>query len=811
MSAEEKEKTDHQEILIVDDTPASLQLLSRILTEHGYRVRPASSGSLALRSAAAKAPDLILLDVKMPGMDGFEVCRRLKAEERTRRIPVVFVSAMDESAEKVKGFAAGGLDYIAKPFETEEVLARVRIHLRMRELTEHLEQLIRERTGELVETNNKLQLEIVEHTEAEESLRVSQQRLQLAARAGNIGIWEWDVAKNELIWDDRMYALYNLRREDFHGAYEAWSRTVHPDDRTHINGEIQAALRGEREYAAEFRIVRSDGTVRIISAASQTIRDQDGTALRMIGTNIDITEHKLAEEGKKRQAEFLQLMIDTIPSPVFYKDRHGRYLSCNRAFESFYGITREQIAGKTVFDIAPKDLAEVYKQTDDELFNHPGMQIYEAGFMSADGIRHDVMFHKATFQGPDGEPAGIIGVMVDITERKRTEKETQHLQEQLAQAQKMESIGRLAGGVAHDFNNMLAVILGNAELALHETDLALHLRTNLEVILKAAERSADLTRQLLAFARKQTVMPKVLDLNATVTGMLQMLQRLVGEDIDLVWMPGSELWQIRIDPAQVDQILMNLAANARDAIAGVGRVSIETKNVHLDDAYCASHIDILPGEFVMLAMSDDGSGMDRETAANIFEPFFTTKEQGKGTGLGLATVYGIVKQNNGSIDVQSERGLGTAFTIYLPRYVGKRSAAVRETEMISQIGGGETVLLVEDEPMLLDLTQAMLKRLGYTVITAGTPGEAIRLASEHAGEIDLLITDVVMPEMNGRDLAKRLLSLYPNLKRLFISGFTADVIVHRGILEEGVNFLQKPFAMVDLAEKVRKALDKEPE
>jgi CheY-like chemotaxis protein len=291
--------------------------------------------------------------------------------------------------------------------------------------------------------------------------------------------------------------------------------------------------------------------------------------------------------------------------------------------------------------------------------------------------------------------------------------------------------------------------------------------------------------------------------------MLTMLHRLVGEEINLAWAPGSDLWQVKIDPAQIDQILMNLAANARDAITGLGKVGIATENVIADEAYCATHVGFVPRDYVMLAVSDNGCGMDRETLSNIFEPFFTTKEQGKGTGLGLATVYGIVKQNDGVINVYSEPGEGTTFKIWLPRYGGRTAHTVAEAPMKSAMGGPETVLLVEDESMLLKLAGNMLKELGYTVLIAGTPGEAIRLADEHAGDIHLLMTDVVMPEMNGPDLAKRLLSVYPNLKRLFMSGYMANAIAHHGVLEEGVHFIQKPFTMTDLASKVREALDQE--
>jgi nitrogen-specific signal transduction histidine kinase/ActR/RegA family two-component response regulator len=397
--------------------------------------------------------------------------------------------------------------------------------------------------------------------------------------------------------------------------------------------------------------------------------------------------------------------------------------------------------------------------------------------------------------------------MLDITERKRAEEEKAKLEAQLQQAQKMESVGRLAGGVAHDFNNMLSAILGHAELALDQVDPARPLQAHLQEIQKAARRSADLTRQLLAFARKQTVQPKVLDLNETVESMLKMLQRLIGEDIQLTWQPEANLWPVRVDPSQIDQILANLCVNARDAISGVGKMTIETGNSALDEAYCAEHAGFSPGEYVRLTVSDDGCGMDRETLAHIFEPFYTTKGVGEGTGLGLATVYGIVKQNNGFINAYSEPGQGTTFTIYLPRQVAKAEQAREEGPAEPVARGHETILLVEDEPVILELTKMLLERLGYAVLAAGTPGEALRLARKQAGEIHLVMTDVVMPEMNGRDLAKNLLSLYPSLKRLFMSGYTANVIAHHGVLDPGVHFIQKPFSIKELADKVREALD----
>ena len=383
------------------------------------------------------------------------------------------------------------------------------------------------------------------------------------------------------------------------------------------------------------------------------------------------------------------------------------------------------------------------------------------------------------------------------------------LESQLRQAQKMESIGRLAGGLAHDFNNMLGVIIGHTELALRRMDPTHPLMASLQEIQKAALRSADLTRQLLAFARKQTIAPRALDLNETVEGMLKMLGRLIGEDIDLVWLPTPDPCPVRMDPSQIDQILANLCVNARDAIAGVGKITIETHLVAFDEAYCAHHSEFIPGDFVMLTVSDDGKGMDKETLDKAFEPFFTTKGIGKGTGLGLAMVYGVIRQNNGFINIYSEIGQGSTIKIYLPRHSAKSDYEQKVRTAAPLPKGHETILVVEDEASIMEVTRLSLESLGYCVLTASTPEEAFAVAREHTGGIKLLITDVVMPNLSGRDLAEELTALHPGLIILFMSGYTSNVIAHHGVLEDGINFIQKPFSIQTLAAKVREALDKE--
>ena len=517
---------------------------------------------------------------------------------------------------------------------------------------------------------------------------------------------------------------------------------------------------------------------------------------KVIQCNIrDITARKRAEGERKR----LMAAIEQAGEVIVITDVEGIIQFVNPAFERTTGYSREEAIGRNT---------GIFKSGEqDELFYRDLWDTISSGRTWAgrmvnkrkDGTLYTEESTISPVRDTSGRIVNYVAVKRDITEQLR-------LAAQFQQAQKMEAVGILAGGVAHDFNNILSVILGHAELALSKMDPDQPLHAHLEEIFKAAMRSTDIIRQLLAFARKQTIDPKVFDLNETVENMLKMLRRLIGEDIHLVWRPESGLWHLKMDPSQVEQILANLCVNARDAIADVGKVTIETGNAVFDETYCAHNDGFVAGEFVLLAVTDDGCGMDKEILDQIFEPFFTSKGVGKGTGLGLSTVYGIVKQNNGFINIYSEPGQGTTFKIYLPRYAGQTVDTRREGVDEIPLSGGETVLLVEDDPALLEVAEMMLEKLGCQVLAAGTPGEAIRLAEEHAGEIQLLITDVVMPEMNGRGLAEQLRSFYPSMKILFMSGYAANAITHRGVLDEGVNIIQKPFSMRLLAVKVRDAL-----
>ena len=520
----------------------------------------------------------------------------------------------------------------------------------------------------------------------------------------------------------------------------------------------------------------------------------------------EIEEHKQTEATLRREQLFSKKVIESLPG-IFYLYTYPelRLILWNREHESLLGYGVGEIAGRHITEWNVPESEDAVLKTIEVVMTQ-GKASVEASLLRKNGGSVPFILTGIKFEA-QGQRY-LMGLGIDITDRKRAEAEAEKLQVQLTQGQKMESVGRLAGGIAHDFNNMLGVILGYSELALERVEAGQSMYSALHGIQQAAQRSADLTRQLLAFARKQTVAPKILDLNETVAGMLNMLRRLIGENINLAWLPSDSLWMIKMDPTQIDQILANLCVNARDAIGDTGKVTIETANVFVDEAYCAEHAGSVPGEHVLLVLNDNGRGMDRETLSHLFEPFFTTKEIGKGTGLGLATVYGIIKQNNGFINVYSEPGQGTTFNMYLPRFVAKRERLLVSEAAKPTAPGHETILLVEDEPMVLEMTAVMLEHQGYTVLPAVSPREAIRLAREHVSEIHLLMTDVVMPEVNGRDLARSLLSLYPDLKPLFMSGYTADVIAHHGVLDEGVEFIQKPFTMQDLVAKIRNVLAK---
>jgi PAS domain S-box-containing protein len=518
---------------------------------------------------------------------------------------------------------------------------------------------------------------------------------------------------------------------------------------------------------------------------------------RLIMANVfDLTKRKKLEASLRKSA----IIIDSTSDAVVTTDTDGSITFWNKGAERIFGYSSLEAMGQPI--------RMLYKEADRE-----GLDAMLADLMDGkdnpgieatcrDKIGRDVhiLLSLTTIKKSDGSIAELVGIAKDISDRR-------HIEAQLLQSQKMEAIGRLAGGVAHDFNNMLGVILGHVDLAQRKLTPEQPVHGHLAEIREASERSASLTKQLLAFARMQTVHPRVIDLNKIISQMLSILQKLIGENIELAWQPFPGLWPVKIDPSQVDQIMANLCINARDSIAGNGRITIASENVEIDADACKDRPGLVPGPYVMVIVRDDGCGMDEETLAQVFEPFFTTKGFGRGTGLGLSTVYGAMKQNNGFIYARSIPGEGTTFTAFLPRYIGAGEQDAGEKENGTDLRGKETILLVEDEHAILKMATMMLEEQGYTVLPAGSPTQAIQIAEEYTGEIHLIMTDVVMPEMNGRELGNHLQTLYPDIKRLYMSGYTANVIAHHGVLAPNVHFIQKPFSLKSISKTVRQVLD----
>ncbi len=561
----------------------------------------------------------------------------------------------------------------------------------------------------------------------------------------------------------------------------------------------------------ELEFYRKDGSTYWSDNTFSLIRDEQGKPFAVLGEGKNITAKKRAEAALRLNEERMQLALDATNTGLWDWDLSNDQNYYSPGWLKLLGYSQAEVDANNRLwtqTMMPEDVAKVREGLDRHLSGETPMFVMEYRKRKKSGDWIWILdCGRIVERDSEGKPLRIVGTITDISDRKHAEEESAKLEAQLQQAQKMESVGRLAGGVAHDFNNMLQAILGNVELAIQNTADDKPVLENLAEIQKCAQRSADLTRQLLAFARKQTVIPKVLNLNETIDGMLKMLRRLIGEDIDLQWLPAPNLWSVRMDPSQIDQILANLCVNSRDAIGNIGKIAIETHNLTVTAETGSAHSSLPIGEYIHLVVRDTGCGMNRETIDRLFEPFFTTKETGKGTGLGLATVYGIVRQNNGMIEVESEIGQGTTFNIYLPRFQGTtRSASVSEEQTLD-IYGNEIILLVEDETAVLKMISKVLERQGYTLLKALSPLEALKLAEEYAGEIQLVLTDVVMPEMNGWDMTVALKEKFPTIKCLFMSGYSAEILPNQTTSDKTIYFIQKPFTMRSLSEKLRVVLD----
>jgi len=633
--------------------------------------------------------------------------------------------------------------------------------------------------------------------QAEEALHKWHQRLELAQKSGlRIGLWDWDVTADTVVWSDESYRQFGFTRETFSGRVEDAMRRVHPQDREKLNLAIGNVLEGKTDdYSAQYRLVRPDGTTCWIDAHGVIVRS--GTT-HMMGIGVDISELKEAEEKIQTSEEKYRNLFENAAYGIFLAKPNGELMDVNPALVAMLGYSsKEELLTKNLERDIYEDL-EVRRSILRAHESDARVIGVETNWRRKDGKTITVRMNGGVFRGSDGRVLRFEVMVEDITERRS-------LEAQFRQSQKMEAVGLLAGGISHDFNNLLGVILGNADLLL-ETVEAGPQQKRAEAIKQAGRSAAQLIRQLLAFSRKQVLYPSVMDLNAVVGDIGKILRRLIGEDVRVATDLETALGSIQADRGQIEQILLNLATNARDAMPGGGTFSIRTENAELGPEDVARYPYVKPGRYVHLAASDNGSGMSEEIRSRVFEPFFTTKEKGRGTGLGLATVYGIVKQSGGYIWVQSSPGEGATFDIYLPRIDEKAVAVVKSEPSPSEYPRGtETILLLEDEDCLRQVTREFLTASGYNVLEAGHGEVAIEWATMHKGPIPLIISDVVMPEMSGPSAIARLRVVHPEIKALYVSGY-AEVPVAQQLIAEGAALLQKPVSRMDLLKKVDEML-----
>jgi len=641
-------------------------------------------------------------------------------------------------------------------------------------------------------------VDLTDQRRAERAVRTTDERFRFVARATTDVIWDWDIKTNALVWNDSVETVFGHKQNEIYPEIKWWHDHIHPEDRERVLAGVSGVLdHGGKNWSEHYRYQRVDGTYANVTDRGYVARDNTGAPVRMIGAMTDVTERSRSEAAIRFQAQ----LLNAVQQAVVATDPEGLVIFWNKFAELLYGWTAEEAVGHDVQELTPSPFLREH-----------GAQIVERGaageawtgeflVQGKSGKAFPALLTTSPVRDERGRVLGFVQVSIDLTERRS-------LEEQFRQSQKMDAVGRLAGGIAHDFNNLLTVIRLNTEIIIEGFDPTDPRCEDVKQIRSAAERASGLTRQLLAFSRKQILQPRVLDMNSVVGNVEPMLRRLIGEDITIASSCAARGYVVA-DPGQLEQVLMNLVVNARDAMPQGGPITVETRNVDLDEHYSSEHAPVVPGRYVMLAVGDTGVGMSRDTKEHAFDPFFTTKEAGKGTGLGLATVYGIVKQSGGYVWIYSEPGLGTTVKIYFPEVSAVAAFATSEPRAASSETkrGSETILLVEDEEAVRGLTSRILEKQGYRVIPAQHGREAMDIAAKEEGHIDLVLTDVVMPGMNGRGLVERLSGIRPRIKSLYMSGYTDDDIIRRGFLEPSKSFLQKPFTSDSLLQTVRKVLD----
>jgi signal transduction histidine kinase/DNA-binding response OmpR family regulator len=859
-------------LLVVEDNETTRDMLCRRLERQGHRVTAAENGCQAMEMLQTNSFDLILLDIVMPDFDGFQVLEQLKSDESLRHIPVIMLSALEEVNSAVRCIEMGAEDYLTKPFNSVLLKARIDACLEKKQLRDQevlhlqeietinaeLEKRVEERVKELRKSNEQLAIEVAERKRLDEELQSKIAEMAVVDEIARIITATLDIDQAYEKFALEMRKLLDFDRASVnvidHDSYSYQLKYLFGQDTPDRQvGDISPLHGSQAEYVMQTRqtIIRADVAECPIFNVDQALLNEGlHSAImapliskdRVIGA-IGLRHRKIGAYGEREQIILerlakqiapalenahlyeetnkekeratttlaqLRALLDGVDAGILLLGNDDdTALWANHRFAEFFGVDDAQlfVNSKGVCQRL-KEVSRGRLANADEVFDRNDRIIADRHYSGTEGLefiypeRRTVRRFTTPIYQEEGEYLGRLWVYYDITEQRK-------LQEQLLQSQKMESIGRLAGGIAHDFNNLLTPIMGYATLGSMYLTPEHPTQGHLDEVRKAAERAASLTHQLLAFSKGQLIEPKVIDLNNLVLNMNELLRRIIGEDIELVTLPAPDLDLVKVDPGQIEQVLLNLVINARDAMLQGGKLIIETANVHSGTGEAHQHPGSSSGKQVMLSVTDSGIGMTEEVKAHLFEPFFTTKEKGKGTGLGLATCYGIIEQSGGRIEVDSTVGEGTTFRIYLPATTEACDSLPAVAEDHRLPCGTETLLLAEDEPAVRSMIAIILQQQGYTVLQASNGDEALKIAEEHHKTgIDLLLTDVVMPQMGGVELAGRFCTEYPSTRVIFTSGYSDQPIMTLNNSNTRVDFLQKPFMPAALASKVREVLDK---
>lgn len=793
---------NHESIIVVDGNKSDLAHLNEILTKNGYDVYP-HEDSPPPEQIGTAPPALIFIALSFPNEAGYKKCRHLKQNANTAHIPIILISNHNQTIDKAKAFEVKANDFIQKPFEAQKILTTLRNQLNSANAQRTQITTLQQESIQLETENKVLKQKIVEIETAQKAFQIelqeSEEKFRLAFETSADSVAISRVADGVIVSINRGFTrISGYAPEEVIGKtfadIKSWKNT---EDR---NRFVEEFVSKGQVQGFEAPLLTKHGEIYGVMSALP-IQLKNGP--HILATTKDITKQKLAEKALQESEHQYRSLVEGISDLITHVDQDGKFIFVNHMSKQILGLLPNDCVGLSAFQfVHPED-----RQKTEDWFNENTARKTQQAVIenrqvnSETGRIYTVLWSCTFYFDKTGELLGVRSIARDISKRKE-------LEAQLLHAQKMDSIGRLAGGIAHDLNNLLVPINGYVELGMMQLSADEKLYTYLKRVKEAAESATKLTHQILAFGRKQILEMQTLDLNKVIEGFKKMVAPLLEEHIDFQTFFAPDIYRIKGDKGHIEQVLMNLVINARDAMPTGGKLTIETANVFLDAEYMRKHADYQsPGHFVMLAISDTGHGIDADTQRQIFDPFFTTKAMGEGTGLGLSTVFGIVKQHGGNIWVYSELEKGTTFKVYFPRTLDANEAVTQPEMQTGPLTGGETVLVVEDAEKVRKLVCETLDSYGYEIIEAKNGTEGMQLVSDYEGSIDLLLTDVIMPDINGRSLFNQLITLQPNLKVLYMSGYTDNVIVHHGVLYEGVNFLQKPFTIHDLVRKIRNVLD----